>query len=83
MSNINSWNTREPAILSVLFPILFIMSDETTTPVDEAVVPATEKTCTDGTCADGTPCTDESCTPAEEGTAPATETPAEEGKIAE
>ncbi|MEI6711129.1 MAG: hypothetical protein WCK88_02610 [bacterium] len=70
MSNINSWNTGEPAILSVLFPILFIMSDEATTPVDETVAPATEKTC-----ADGTPCTDESCTPAVEETA--TEAPTE------
>ncbi len=50
MSKINSWNTGEPAILSVLFPILFIMSDETTTPVDETVVPATEETCTDESC---------------------------------
>jgi len=31
----------EPAILSVLFPILFIMSDETTTPDVEPVVPTT------------------------------------------
>ena len=55
MSEINSWNTREPAILSVLFSILFTMSEETTTPVDETVVPAAEETCTD-----------ESCTPTEE-----------------
>ena len=47
MSNINSWNTREPAILSVLFPILFIMSEEET-----PVAPAVEE-----------PCTGESCTP--------------------
>lgn len=53
MSHRKSWNPREPAILSVLFPILFIMSDETTTPVDETVVPAT----VDGVCADGTTCT--------------------------
>jgi hypothetical protein len=50
MSEINSWNTRETAILSVLFPILFTMSEETTTPVDETVVPATEETCTDESC---------------------------------
>jgi hypothetical protein len=58
MSNINSWNTGEPAILSVLFPILFIMSEETTPAVD-AVVPATEETCVDGVCADGTTCAPE------------------------
>lgn len=73
MSHGNSWNTRKRAILSVLFPILFIMSDEATTPVDETVVPATEETCVDGVCADGTP-----CTPTEEAPATTEATPAAE-----
>jgi len=68
VSKVNSWNPREPAILSVLFPILFIMSEETTPAVD-AVVPATEETCVDGVCADGT-----TCAPTEEA---APEAPAE------
>jgi hypothetical protein len=72
MSQRNSCDTREPAILSVLFPILFIMSDETTTPVDETVVPATEETCVDGVCADGT-----TCAPTEEAPTETEATPAE------
>ena len=41
MSLRNSWNTREPAILSVLFPIFFIMSEDATIPAEEVVVPTT------------------------------------------
>lgn len=41
MSHRNSWNTREPAILSVLFPILFIMSNDPTTEEEPVVVPTT------------------------------------------
>jgi hypothetical protein len=65
MSPINSWNTREPAILSVLFPILFIMSDETIPAIEPVVAPTPETTPTE--------------TPAAEEVAPTeTETPAAE-----
>jgi hypothetical protein len=66
MSPINSWNTREPAILSVLFPILFIMSDETTTPSEEEVVPTTPaETPTEATPAEEGESTETEATPAE------------------
>jgi hypothetical protein len=70
--------SEEPYILSVLFPILFIMSDDTTMPVvDETVVPATEETCADGSCCkDDGSCNTEEAPSTEE--APETEAPAAE-----
>lgn len=68
MSPRNSWNTREPAILSVLFPILFIMS-ENTTPVEEVVDP---------TAPEANPVETPTEAPAEEGAPTETEAPAAE-----
>ncbi len=66
MSQINSWNRGKPAILSVLFPILFIMSDDTTIPSEEEVVPTTPaETPTEATPAEEGESTETEATPAE------------------